>query len=196
MNTTVSVPPKKIFYISYYDVIDMPRTRAIMGVCANIVAQEKPDELYFLFASPGGEVNSGMVLYNYLCALPVDITMHNTGAVDSIGNVVFAAGNKRYASPNATFLFHGISMGIKQNAQISINQLNEFKSSMEADQKKIAGILQSTSSLTEEEILNFFREGEAKDAMFAKTKGIINDIIMPVIPNGAPFISININEKS
>lgn len=186
--------PRKVFYINYYDQIDMPRTRAIMSVCANVVAQEKPDELYFLFASPGGEVNSGIVLYNYLCALPVEITMHNIGAVDSIGNVIFSAGNKRYASPHSSFLFHGITMGFGKDARMSPTQLNEFRSSLESDQKKIAGILQSNSRLSEAEILRFFNEGESKDAEFAKEKGIVDDIIKPNIPKDAPFISININQ--
>jgi len=184
---------KSTFYLSYYDFIDMARAKAIMGICANVVAQQKPDKLYFLFSSPGGEVNSGIVLYNYLCALPVEIIMHNTGAVDSIGNVIFSAGKKRYASPHSSFLFHGITSEFKQGSRLSITQLNEIKSSLEADQKKIAGILQANSKLTEEEILHFFREGEAKDAEFAKAKGIVDDIIKPIIPKDAPFISININ---
>lgn len=184
---------RKIFYLCYYDFIDMVRVKEIMGVCANIVAQHTPDEIYFLFASPGGDVNAGIVLYNYLCALPVDITMHNTGAVDSIGNVIFTAGTKRYAAPYSSFLFHGISIFIRENTSYTINQLNELRSSLEADQRKIAGILQANTNLKEEEILGFFREGEAKDAVFAKEKGIIHDIVNPVIPKDKPFIAININ---
>ena len=191
---TTPLTPKKVFYINYYDQIDMPRTNAIMSVCANVIAKEKPDELYFLFASPGGEVNSGIVLYNYLCALPVEITMHNIGAVDSIGNVIFSAGKKRYAAPHSSFLFHGITMGFGKDARMSPTQLNEFRSSLESDQKKIAGILQSNSKLSKAEILRFFSEGESKDAEFAKEKGIINDIIKPAIPKDAPFITININQ--
>lgn len=186
--------PRKVFYINYYDQIDMPRVRAIMSVCANIVAKEKPDEIYFLFASPGGEVNSGIVLYNFLCALPVEITMHNMGAVDSIGNVIFSAGKKRYAAPHSSFLFHGITMGIAKDSRLSPNQLNEMRSSLEADQRKIAGILQANSKLSEAEILRFFSEGESKDAEFAKEKGIIDDIVQPSIPKDTPFITINVNQ--
>jgi len=183
----------KIFYIYYYDKIDVVRSKAIMSICANIVAKEKPDELYFLFSSPGGEVNSGIVLYNYLCALPVEITMHNIGAVDSIGNVVFSAGKKRYASPHSSFLFHGITTGFNKDTRMTPSQLNEIRSSLESDQKKIAGILQTNSNLTEEDILGFFSEGESKDAEFAKSKGIVDDIVNPSIPKNAPFITININ---
>jgi ATP-dependent protease ClpP protease subunit len=188
-----AIKTRSIFYISYFDQIDMVRAKAIMGVCANILAQHKPDELYFLFSSPGGDVNSGIVLYNYLCALPVEITMHNIGAVDSIGNVVFSAGNKKYAAPYSSFLFHGISAGLKQDQQLSLTRIKEIQSSMEADQKKIAGILQANSKLSEAEILKFFSEGEAKDAAFAKEKGIVHDIIKPNIHREAPHITINVN---
>ena len=36
--------------------------------------------------------------------------MHNIGSIDSIANVIFLAGQKRYAAPNSSFLFHGIVM--------------------------------------------------------------------------------------
>lgn len=190
----IPAEPKRVIYINYFGAIDMQRVNAIIAVCSNVLAQEKPDELYFLFASPGGEVNSGIVLYNFLCALPVQITMHNVGAVDSIGNVIFSSGDRRYAAPHSSFLFHGVMMGISKDSSLSPNQLNELRSSLESDQKKIAGILQEKSKLSEAEILRFFSEGESKDAVFAKEKGIIDDILAPSIPKDALLVTINVNK--
>lgn len=184
---------QKTFYINYFDSIDIKRVKTIMSVCANIIAKDKPNKLYFLFASPGGDVNSGIVLYNYLKALPVKIIMHNIGTVDSIGNIIFSAGEERYASPHSTFLFHGVKMNINQGSSLSVEQLGELRSRLDSDQLKIAGILQENTNLNEEEILGFFREGESKDAEFAREKGLVHDIRIAKIQEGAPFITININ---
>jgi ATP-dependent protease ClpP protease subunit len=48
-----------------------------------------------MLSSPGGHVMLGMNLYNVLRALPIKLTTHNVGNVDSIGNAVFLAGNPR-----------------------------------------------------------------------------------------------------
>lgn len=36
-------------------------------------------EFYFLMSTPGGQVMSGLTLYNFLRALPVPLRMHNIG---------------------------------------------------------------------------------------------------------------------
>ena len=40
----------------------------------------------------------GVAIYTTLRALPLDLTTHNIGNVDSIGNIIFLAGARRYAS--------------------------------------------------------------------------------------------------
>jgi ATP-dependent protease ClpP protease subunit len=60
-------------YISYYDVINDQKTKAVMAVCANVIAQQNPDRLYFLFSSTGGSVDAGVALFNFLRALPMPL---------------------------------------------------------------------------------------------------------------------------
>jgi hypothetical protein len=61
-----------------------------------------------MLSTQGGSVMHGMNLYNLLRALPIELTIHNVGNVDSIGNVVFFAGSKRFAYAHSTFMFHGV----------------------------------------------------------------------------------------
>ena len=121
------MPPivENVFYINFFDKIDEAKVRALMGVCANIIAQKSPDRLYFLFSTPGGQVNAGITLHNYLRSLPVKLTMHNTGAIDSIGNVIFASADERFAAPIYLFLFHGIAMGVPQGANLGSANLQK-----------------------------------------------------------------------
>ncbi len=167
---------KEVVYINYFDGIDMERVRLLMGVCTQILGQLKPKTLYFLFASPGGQVDAGIALYNFLKAIPPKIVMHNMSSVDSIGTVVFLAGDERYASPNTTFLFHGVSTQFQKEAALNLSQIKEIESRLSEDQNKIAGIIADNSQITKEEVQRLFAQGETKSLDFAKQKGFITDI--------------------
>jgi ATP-dependent Clp protease, protease subunit len=184
--------PKKIFYVNYCDSINDVKVKAIMSVFAEIIAKEKPDTLYILFASGGGNVEPGIALYNYLRALPVEIIMHNTGSVDSIANVIFLSANARFASTHSSFLFHGVNWNFNEKTSMTRSQLAECLSGLDSLEDKISGIVTERSKLTAEEVRTLFRQGESKNASFALNKGIINEIRDPVIPKGAPFFSFNL----
>ena len=183
----------KIIYINFFDGINEPKVKSLMALLSDIVARQKPETLYFLFASPGGSVDAGIVLYNFLRALPVEIVMHNTGSVDSIGTVVFLAGAKRYAAPHTTFLFHGIQTMFPPNSPTTHAHLAERLSRIRQDENKISGIVAERSKLTKTEIRKLFHQGETKDLAFAIKKGIIHKSGEAVIPKGAPFITVNLN---
>ncbi len=177
-------------YLNSFFPINQITANKLMAVCAQLIASEKPERLYFLFASPGGEVPAGIVIYHYLRALPVKVTMHNIGSIDSIANVIFHAADERKAVPQSTFLFHGVSLGLEK-VSLNRNQLQELSSQLSADEMKIATILAARCNLTHGDIESMFVQGVTKDAVFAKDKGIIQEISQPVIPPDAKFISLN-----
>src|SRR5262245_4778779 len=61
-----------------------------------------------LISSDGGSVKRGLEFHNFLLSLPIELTTHNVGVVDSIANVVYMAGKHRYATPNSRFMMHGV----------------------------------------------------------------------------------------
>jgi len=187
----VTVP--RTIYVNFFDGINEAKVKAFMAIISEIIAKQKPDILHFLFSSPGGSVNAGIVFYNFLRALPVEVVMHNTGTVDSIGTVIFLSGARRYAAPQSTFLFHGVQQMFQAGTSLSHVQMVERLSMIKEDENKIAGIVASRSRLTEKEVRELFHQGESKNVSFAKEKGIINEILEPVIPKDAPFITVNLN---
>jgi Clp protease len=54
---------------------------------------------FYVLLKPGGSIQSGIALYNFLRAIPATVTTHNVGNVDSIGNAVFLAADERLACP-------------------------------------------------------------------------------------------------
>ncbi|MEW9000298.1 MAG: ClpP family protease, partial [Pseudomonas aeruginosa] len=77
----------------------------LINTCAKVLQQEA-EELRINIATMGGECSYGFTLYNFLRALPVPIHTHNLGTVESMGNILFLAGERRSASAHSKFLFH------------------------------------------------------------------------------------------
>jgi ATP-dependent Clp protease protease subunit len=118
-------------YVNFFSQINDVTANKFMVACAEIIRVDNPQCIHFLFASPGGNVDAGIAVYNYLRALPIKIIMHNTGAIDSIANVIFHAADERYANPHSTFLFHGVGMNLEKST-LNRSQLQEMLSQLSA----------------------------------------------------------------
>jgi ATP-dependent Clp protease, protease subunit len=85
-----------------------------------------------LISSQGGEVLSGLTAYNFLHGLNASITTFNMGQVDSAANLIFCAGNHRYALPDSRFLLHSsftlLPPGTPLNAQYLDGQYQQVLS--------------------------------------------------------------------
>ncbi len=183
---------KKVIYVNYYDAINDVKVKAIMASLSDIISREKPDTIYWLFSSPGGNVDAGITLYNYLRALPVEIIMHNTGNIDSIANVVFLSADIRYTCVHSSFLFHGIVWNFAANSAMTKGQLFEIISGINLSESKISGIITERTKLTPPEIAALFAQGESKDAVFALSNRFVCEIKNPDIPIGINVLSFNL----
>jgi len=180
-------------YINFTGKITEEIANKFMAACAQVVNSDHPDCLYFLFSSPGGDVNAGVAIYNYLRALPgTRIVMHNTGSIDSVANVIFQAAEERFAAPHSTFHFHGVAMNLAgTNPALNHLQIKELQSQIASLETKIAQILASRCQLTIPELENLFLYGKSVDTVFALQKGIIQSVSQPSIPPNTKFYSLN-----
>jgi ATP-dependent Clp protease protease subunit len=183
--------PSGVFYVNYFDGISDSKVRGLMGLCTEIISKVKPAHLYFALSSPGGSVAAGITLYNFLKALPVEISMHNIGSVDSIATVIFMAGARRYACKHSRFLFHGVALTFGKDQVVNSAQMNEHISGLEQDEGRIKELIAERSELNAGELDALFRQGETKDPAFALQKRIIDDIRDFSIPDGAQVVTAN-----
>jgi len=180
----VSKPP---FYLSYSAEVNPTTTEGLLDACAKIVAQGHT-EIYLMLSTPGGSVMNGMNVYNVLRGLPVKLTTHNVGNVDSIGNVIFLAGEERVASPNATFMFHGVGFDITSQMRMEEKNARELLQGIQADHARMAAIIEQRATFADQaEIRQLFLEAQTKDAGYALGKGLIHRIADVQIPPGAPI---------
>jgi len=181
-------------FITLYEDVTPEKAHRFIHFVNQMIMQYQPSELYFLIASNGGDVDAGFVMYNYLISLhsTVTITMHNIGKIDSIANVIFCAGNVRYAAPSTSFLFHGVGMNFA-NGAYTRTMIKESLSIIEIMETRISETMCRHSKLSEAELTALFDQGQSRDVIFALEKGLIDDIKVPVVPAGSNHITLNLS---
>jgi ATP-dependent protease ClpP protease subunit len=186
----VSAPPRIVqqkIYVTFSAEINPNTTESLIALLSQQINMGI-QEVYLLLSTPGGNVINGINLYNILSSFPIKLITHNVGNVDSIGNAIFLAGHERYACPHSTFMFHGFDTP----GQIRLEEklLRERLQSVLADQNRIGSIIGERTRLKNRQIKNLFKEARTKDADFARSVGIVDDIRQAEIPPGAPIFSL------
>jgi ATP-dependent Clp protease, protease subunit len=176
-------------YISFSAEIVPKTAESLIGLLATLANQKVP-HVYMLLSTPGGAVMSGLNLYNVLRGMPFELTAHNVGNVDSIGNAIFLAGAKRYACPHSTFMFHGVGFDIQSPTRLEEKFLRERLDGIDADQRRIGAIIEDRTQLSGEQVKGLFLEASTKDAAFAVGCGIVHEIRDVQIPLGGPVVSL------
>ena len=181
------IPKENIAYITFSGPIDNSAESRLIAECAKVVDQGA-QTIYLMISTPGGSVLHGMNLYSMLQALPVRLIAHNIASVDSIGTVVFLAASERYASPHATFLFHGVSRNFPKGTAVNRRDLQESLDKLTTDHEKIASIVHRRASFrNRDEVLSLMEEPTTKDVEFAQSAGIIHGVRTVKIPRGVPM---------
>lgn len=175
-------------YLAFSSEVNQLTGPALLGAIAQQMMLGH-DELHLMLSTPGGHVAQGISIYNTLKAMPIKITTYNVGSVNSIGNVIFLAGNKRYASRTSSFMFHGVGFDV-QAARFEEKVLKERLQGLQNDQKLIADIIVRHTKINAAAAEKLFLEAAFLRPKEAKRLGIIDNIIDVQIPKGAPFLQL------
>lgn len=133
-------------------------------------------KLTIALSSPGGNVVAGITMYNALISMPYEIETHNIGNSDSIATVIFVAGKKRFANPTATFMFHGVGYDGNADERLEEKNLLEKLHMIKAEHVRIASLIETGSRLKSEECVRLLEQQSTRDANWAKSVGLIEEI--------------------
>ena len=186
------MPAKPIVIKFFAPVIDFT-INALMNAIDQKM-QQGVTQFAILISSPGGSVFHGISAYNYLKGLPVTITTHNFGSVDSIGVVLFCGGSKRLSVPQARFLLHGVSARF-QNERLEEKQLEERLKGLRIDTENIAKVIAANTGKTVQEVTNAMLERTTLNPDEAKAWGLVHEIKSELFEAGSEVISIQYQEK-
>jgi ATP-dependent Clp endopeptidase proteolytic subunit ClpP len=142
--------------------------------------------LTVIFNSPGGYVDDGLALYDYLLhlrSLGHHLTTVTLGRAASMGAVLLQAGDKRVIGPNAFVMIHEVSAGLEGKLSSMSEDLRYYKRL----QDKLVDILASRSKFTAASIKRRWHKKDWwLDADEAITHGFADEILSPEHMNNAP----------
>jgi ATP-dependent Clp protease protease subunit len=95
-------------------------------------AQDPDKDIYLYINSPGGSISAGMAIYDTMNYIKCDVSTICVGMAASMGAFLLSSGakGKRYALPNATFVFH---QGSCENLGGTYQQVISFMENYERD---------------------------------------------------------------
>lgn len=99
----------------------------------------------------GGEINSGMLMYDVIVGSKAPIRMYCTGMAYSMGAVLFSCAGERYMLPNSEIMIH---QPLLLGGQVSGNasSIKSVSDSLLETKKKMNRILALHTGRTEEEV--------------------------------------------
>jgi len=148
------------------------------------------NDIYLLISSGGGNVFEGLSLGSFMKTLPVHITTHNVGQIDSIASVIFAAGAIRCANAHASFMFHGVTMHYEKVDMIE-SQLQEQYLQIKRLRESIAVAFSTYTGLSLSDAETLMVSGATiLSAQEALSKTIIHEIRDATVPPGSQIVAI------
>jgi ATP-dependent Clp protease protease subunit len=148
-----------------------------------------------LISSPGGSVIHGLSAYNYLKGLPVSITTHNFGSVDSIGIVLYCAGSRRLSVPQARFLFHGVNVQFRGEQNLDEKLLEERLKGLRIDVENIAKVIAANTGKGTQDITDAMIERTTLNPEEAQSWGLVHAIKSELFEAGSEVIAIQAQQR-
>lgn len=179
--------------IKFFGPVIDSTVNALMNAVDQGMKQGSKDFI-ILISTPGGSVFHGLSAYNYLKGLPVNVKTHNFGSVDSIGIVLYCAGNQRYSSPQARFLLHGVSANFEKSS-LEEKQLEERLKGLKIDIENIAKVIAANTGKNVEEVTNAMLERTTLNPDEAKEWGLVQEIKSELFEEGSQVISIMFQQQ-
>jgi ATP-dependent Clp protease protease subunit len=169
----------------------IPQTADKLLQIADKKIQEKTERIHLMISSPGGSVFHGLSLYNFLKGAPVELFTYNFGSVDSIGVVIFCAGDRRFCVPHARFLIHGVRFNISGNASFDEKQIEEHLKSLKIDQHNIARVIADTAQKPAHKVEEDMNNRITLNPSEAKDYGLVHEIQSSLFPIDADLSVIS-----
>ena len=138
-------------------------------------AEDPEKDIHLYINSPGGEITSGMAIYDTMQYIKCDVSTVCIGMAASMGAFLLAGGakGKRYALPNAEIMIHqplGGAQGQATDIEISAKHILAIK-------ERLNKILADRTGQPYDVIANDTERDNWKTAQEAKEYGLIDAVI-------------------
>ena len=143
--------------------------------------QQKPGEEITLYInSLGGEVLSGLTVYDYMRMMQSPVRTVCTGTAASMASILFLAGEKREMFPHSQLMIHDPSYSSADFSGMKPDEIELYLNSLKETRKTLVEIISERSKLSDEEVLNKTRCDTYLNAEEALRLGLATQIIKSV----------------
>lgn len=184
----IAISGQKPYCVSFNSQVDQGTASALMAVLGQAI-NDGHDEIHLLLNTPGGTVGDGIAVYNFIRALHPRVVTYNVGSVNSIGNVIYQAGDARICAITSSFMFHGVGFDIN-NARFELKELRERVQNIQNDQAMISEIMVRHTRLNTADIDKLFLEMAFLRADEALNRGIADEVRDIYLPPGLPVMQL------
>lgn len=116
----------------------------------------KPITLYI--NSPGGEIKSGLAVYDYMRRMKSSITTVCIGCASSMGAILFLAGDTRLMLPHTEIMIHDASFGNADFSGLKPGELKSRAKSLEESSRSLRKIVAERTGRSLNEVTRKMRE--------------------------------------
>ena len=139
----------EVAILLYGDVGDGQRVDSGRVVAELMALQTQYSKIDVRINSRGGDVFSGIAIYNALRTSKADITVYIDGVAASIAGIIALCGKPLYMSPYAKLMLHAVSGGTWGNA----SELRQMAEVMENLQGDLASMIAGRCGMKKDEVL-------------------------------------------
>lgn len=157
----------------------------IRNLCLQAL-QNGASEIDLHMSTEGGNMTAGFALYFFLKSLPIPIHTHNIGSVESVGVVIFLAGQRRRACPGTRFLIHPLHWGFGSLVAADHARVSEWRDCLDFDAERYARIFdEATAEAGVDSTVrsNLFANARIYDAEQALAAGIVHEAAQARLPS-------------
>jgi len=164
---------ERIIFLS--DEINDQTASLVVAQLLFLEAEDPDKDIYLYINSPGGQITSGMAIYDTMQYIKPDVSTICVGMAASMGAFLLAAGakGKRFALPNSEIMIHqplGGARGQATDIKIHAEHILRIK-------KRLNEILSERTGQPIEKIERDTERDYFMTAEEAKAYGIIDDVI-------------------
>jgi ATP-dependent protease ClpP protease subunit len=178
-------------YVIFEGPINDTNTSRLMSIMSTLIPKGLK-EVHLVVGTGGGNIPDALLTYGVLCALPVKLTTYNLSTVASAGGIIYLAGERRIAAPNAIFQFHHVTQNFsKPPTSMSLDEFTDQKTSLTMNLERMEQIYRERTSLTPAQIEEFRQHAVFFDAAAALNAGMVHEVAALHIPPGAAITVVN-----
>ena len=134
------------------DAVDAESMNSLFKQLLFLVRDDPTGEITLYINSPGGEVRSGLAVYDFRKMVRTPIRTVCVGTAASMGAILFLAGTKREMLPHAQLMIHDPAPGGGSMEGMKPAQMAERLKSLQKVQTVLCDLIAETTGHTSEEV--------------------------------------------